>query len=72
MEKDFSNSRRDFLELSIGATAGLFLNVGSPTGLASAESFQATGSIRNDNPTLKARFMQALTQVWPDPQTLSI
>ena len=72
MVKDFSNSRRDFLELTIGATAGLFLNVESTTRTAGAEPFQATASIRNDNPTLKAQFMQALTQVWPQPQTLSL
>ena len=72
MEKDFSNSRRDFLELSVSGTAGLFLKAGMTKKPANAESSQATAKTINDNPTLQGQFMRALAQVWPQPQSLSV
>ena len=72
MEKDFSKGRRDFLELSVGATTGLFLKAGKTKKPARADSFQATAKATNDNPTLHGQFMRALAQVWPQPQSVSV
>ena len=72
MENDFSNSRRNFLELSVGATTGLFLKAGKTKKPAMAESSQATAKTTNDNPTLNGQFMSALAEVWPQPQSLSV
>src|ERR1700739_3220572 len=47
MKDEFLKSRRDFLQLSVGASAGLLPNVGQTTKAAIAESSNATTTKAN-------------------------